>query len=94
MAGRTVPCGVRDLLQVQEVRCQGNVSHLGIIKDLDHDSLSQRRKLLNKGDLLVPNWAAGGVGDRRLPLDTQRNTKRRVAFFTKLWNHRNLTEVN
>lgn len=75
----TVPGGVRNLLQVKEVRCQGDVSHLGVIKDLDSDSLSQRRKLLNEADLLVPNWTAGGAGDRCLPLQ-KKNTNTQYNY--------------
>lgn len=36
----TILGGVRNLLQVQEVRCQGDVSHLAVVKDLDFDSVS------------------------------------------------------
>lgn len=61
--GRTIPGGIRNLLQVQEVRCQSDIAHLGIIEDLDSNSLSQRRKLLNERDLLIPNWTACSTGD-------------------------------
>lgn len=66
--GHTIPSWVRNLLQVQEVCCQSDVSYFGVIKDLDFDSLSQRGKLLDEGDLLIPDWTAGGAGDGRLAL--------------------------
>lgn len=55
--------------------CQSDVAHLRVIENLNFDSLSQRRKLFNEGDLLVPNWAVGGSGDRCFPLkaDTQKD---------------------
>lgn len=59
----TIPGGVRYLLEVQEMGCQSYVSHLGIVKELNFDSLCQWGKLLNKGDLFIPYWVAGGVGD-------------------------------
>lgn len=59
----TIPRGVRYLLQVQKVCCQGDVLHPGIIKDLDSDTLGQRRKLFDEGDLLIPDWTVGGADD-------------------------------
>lgn len=70
----TIPGGVRNLLQVQEVRSQDDVSHFCIIEDLNSDSLSQRRELLDEQDLLIPNWSAAFSDNRRLPL-RRRDTK-------------------
>lgn len=88
--GHTIPRRVRYLLQVQEVGCQGNVSHLGIIENLNFDSLSQWRELLDEGDLLVPNGTAGGAGNGCFTLNPNRTvisckyTIHSVFFFTKL----------
>lgn len=64
----TIPGRVGNLLQVQEVCGQDDVSHFGIIQDLNSDSLSQRRKLLDEGDLFIPNRSAAGSGNWRLSL--------------------------
>lgn len=82
----TIPGRVGNLLQVQEVRGQDDVSHFRIIQDLNSDPLSQRRKLLDEGDLLIPNRSAAGSDNRRLPLGFHEIPKiqARLAFHDQI----------
>lgn len=72
MPGLTISARVRDLLQVNVMRCDGYIANIGIIQHLDFYLLGKRWEHLNEADLLVPLRLGGVALHRCLPLGRRR----------------------